>query len=125
MIYTPAKNPKEAFLLISLVVLFGVLGAVFVHYLFIIIALLFWLQYTAILSYLQFAKKKRFKAKGFTDYLLNPQIRFFVFVFVATLGIGSVFLGPQTIYIGIASLIIWWLFSLNFFVYYRQFRRYE
>jgi len=120
MIYSPSKNPKEAFILISAVVFAGIAGSILLSVYFAVIALLFWIQYTAVLSYLQFRRKHKHKIKNITTFLLNPQVRFFVFLFIAVIGLLSMFL--ITPVIAYVSLFAWWLFSLNFYRYYRQFK---
>ncbi|RLE38362.1 hypothetical protein DRJ17_04250 [Candidatus Woesearchaeota archaeon] len=124
MIYTPSEHPSQAFILITLIVIAGILGTLLWSVYFLIVALLFWVQYTAILSYLQFRKKRRFPYKGFTQILLHPQVRFFVFEFLAVLGIGTYFVFRMP-YVGIVALAAWWLFSLNFYRYYEEFKIYE
>ncbi|MFC1698312.1 hypothetical protein ACFL1H_08305 [Nanoarchaeota archaeon] len=126
MIYTPSDHPTEAFVLISIIVVVGIVGTLTWSNFFLLFALIFWIHYTAILSYLQFAKKKgeKKKKKGFTEFLLNPQVRFFIFVFIGVLGIGSMYI-LNTNWIGIGALGIWWLFALNFFVYYEDFIKVE
>jgi protein-S-isoprenylcysteine O-methyltransferase Ste14 len=124
MIYTPSKYPKKAFTLITVMVAVGIFGGYLISQYFMAVALLFWIQYTAVLSYLQFKRKSKCKRRNLTEYLLYPQIRFFIFEFLAVLGIGSL-LKYNNYSIGAAALAAWWLFSLNFFVYYKQFRKYE
>lgn len=122
MIYTPQKNPKEAIILITIVVLTGILGGYLISPFLMVVALLFWMQYTAILSYLQFKKKRKLNTKSITSMLLSPQIRFFLFEFLAVIGIGSIF-KYHTIVIGAAALTAWWLFAYNFYHYYQNKRR--
>jgi hypothetical protein len=54
--------------------------------------------------------------------LLNPQVRFFVFEFIAFLGILS-WVYYKIAMVGYLSLTAWWFFSLNFFVNYEEFLR--
>jgi hypothetical protein len=111
-----AKKDHKAHLgLISGVVVVGIFGGILVHKYFILAALLFWLIYTAILSYSQFKKKRKQSYKTFTDALANPQMRFFIFEYLAALGILSVF--NMGAWVGIMTLGVWWLFSLNFFLH--------
>jgi hypothetical protein len=117
MIYTPQDNPLEAFILACFIVLIGIIGGYFWHYL-MIVALLFWFQYTAVLSYLQFKHKSKHSYNDITEALLHPQVRFFIFEFFAVLGILFLLIN-QSVLVGGLVLIIWWLFSLNFYVYYR------
>jgi hypothetical protein len=124
MIYTPSKYPRQAFILITLISATGMVAGVFVHSFFMICALIFWMQYTAILSYLQFRKKKKFNPVTFTELLLNPQIRFFAFEFLGAVGLFGL-LKYNWKYLGALVLFVWWLFSLNFYRYYSQFRKYE
>ena len=123
IIYTPSRNHEAAFMLITIMVVIGIFGGIYIHEYIMGIVLVFWLQYTAVLSYLQFKRKKKNKHRHITDYLLNPQIRFFIFEFLAVLGIGTLILYDDPS-IGTVVLLAWWLFSLNFFVYYKQFRKY-
>ncbi len=120
MIYTPSKNPKEVFVLITIVVLAGILGSTFLSNFFVVAALLFWIQFTAVLSYLQFSKKRKYKIKSITTFLLNPQLRFFIFIFIAVVGLFSIFyISPVIAYI---CLVAWWLFSFNFYRHYSEFK---
>ena len=118
MIYTPQRNPRNAMLLITFIAAAGILGSIWISKLFAVAALIFWIQYTAVLSYKQFAKKRKYKIKDVATFLLNPQFRFFIFVFIATIGIFSVFYMNELI--AYACIITWWLFSLNFYVYYNR-----
>ena len=88
------------------------------------IALIFWMQYTAILSYLQFKHKAKHKFRTVTEDLLHPQVRFFAFEFMAFIGLGSM-LKYDSMIIGALALGAWWLFSLNFYFYYKKFKKYE
>lgn len=119
-IYTPPENPKEVFIMITLIVLAGILGSIFISIFFAVVALLFWIQYTAVLSYLQFSRKRRYGITSFTNFLLNPQFRFFIFIFIAVIGLYSIFY--ITPLIGYAALIAWELFSFNFYRHYTQFK---
>ncbi len=122
--YTPSKHPKQAIILITLIAAAGVIGGFYVSTYFLAIALIFWMQYTAVLSYLQFKHKSKHKFRNFTEYLLHPQVRFFVFEFMAFIGIGTL-LKYDSVMIGGLALLGWWLFSLNFYYYYDKFRTYE
>jgi len=124
MIYTPSKNPKEAFLLISVIVGIGILGGIFVNRFFMYFALVFWMQYTAVLTYVQFKSKTKHKKERITDILLIPQVRFFIFEFLATIGILSVLIHDWW-HIGALVLLAWLLFSMNFYRHYRKYREYE
>jgi len=119
MIYTPEKNPRQAFILITLIVLFGIVWGYWVNEFYMTVALLFWMQYTAVLSYLQFKRKTRHKYKTFTEILLYPQLRFFIFELIAFWGVAMLIM-YKTLAIGTAALLAWWLFSLNFYLYYRK-----
>ena len=124
MIYTPQKHPRQAFILISVISAVGIIGGLFIHELFLLAALIFWMQYTAILSYLQFQHKHKHKWNTLTEMLLHPQLRFFLFEFLAAVGLFAI-LKNDRIYIGAAALLAWFLFSLNFYIYYKQFKKYE
>lgn len=124
VIYTPSRHPKQAFIVITIMCAAGIWGGYFISDYLLAIALVFWMQYTAVLSYLQFSHKSKHRFRSFTEYLLHPQVRFFVFEFMAAIGIGSL-LKYNTKSIGALALAAWWLFSLNFFLYYRQFKKYE
>lgn len=119
MIYTPNKNPKQAFVVITIIVAAGILGGYFISEYFIAAALVFWIQYTAILSYLQFKRGVKYGYNNLTEWLLHPQVRFFTFEFLAIIGLASLILRYDK-FIGGAALLIWWLFALNFYVYYRR-----
>jgi len=131
MVYTPQKHPKEAFITISLIVFFGIIGGIVtkilvpilnlnrsVPKLFTLIALFFWIQYTLVLAYLQFQKHSKHNFKSITEFLLHPIFRFFIFLLLAFYGIYHVFLGE--IIISYIVLFAWWIFALNFYVYYKK-----
>jgi hypothetical protein len=131
MIYTPQKSPKEAFITISLIVFFGIVGGIVtkilapilnlskgIYVLFPLIALFFWIQYTLVLAYIQFQNNSKHNFKSITDFLLHPVFRFFIFLLLAFYGIYHVFLGE--IIISYLVLFVWWIFSLNFYVYYKN-----
>jgi len=122
--YTPSRHPKQAIILITLMSAVGAIGGYFISEYLMAIALIFWMQYTAILSYLQFKHKSKHKFRGLTEDLLHPQVRFFVFEFLAFIGLGSL-LKYDSMLIGALSLGAWWIFSLNFFFYYKKFRKYN
>ncbi|MEK6961351.1 MAG: hypothetical protein AABX47_09350 [Nanoarchaeota archaeon] len=122
MIYTPQKQPKQAMILVTVIALLGAFGGYFRHKFLMVVALLFWMQYTAILSYIQFKKNRRYPMTTFTSALLNPQLRFFLFEFLAIIGLWSIF-KYNTMSAGFSALIAWWLFALNFFVYYSRKRK--
>lgn len=119
-IYTPSKNPKEVFTIITIVVSAGILGSLLISDYFLVVALLFWIHFTSVLSYLQFSKGRKYGMTSFTNFLLNPQFRFFIFIFIAVIGIFSIFY--ITPLIGYTALITWWLFSLNFYRHYTKFK---
>ena len=120
-IYTPPRNPKEVLIMISVIAFGGIVGSILWSTYFAVVALLFWIQYTFVLSYKQFKKGRKYEITSITKFLLNPQARFFIFVFIATIGILSVFyITPWIAYI---SLAVWWLFSYNFYRHYTQFRK--
>jgi len=116
VIYTPSRHPREAFLLITLIVFFGIVGTYFLGAFFMLFALIFWMHYTALLSYMQF--KHPLKRRTITDHLLNPQIRFFIFEFLAWIGFWNAIQGGYNI--GYLVLVAWWLFALNFYIHYRK-----
>ncbi len=122
VIYTPSKYPKETFLLITIIVFFGIVGTYFLGVFFMLFALIFWMHYTALLSYMQFKdalkKKKARKKRTITTLLLNPQIRFFIFEFLAWIGFWIAIQGSFTL--GYAVLVAWWMFSFNFYVHYMR-----
>ena len=118
MIYEPSKNPKEAFVLVTLVVFAGIVGGYLLSRYIMAIALVFWIQYTLVLSYLQFSRKEKHRYNSFTEILLHPQIRFFIFEIIALWGIAALII-YKTAHIGAAALAVWWLFSLNFYFYYK------
>lgn len=122
--YTPSKHPKQAIILITIMAGAGVIGGYLISEYFMAIALIFWMQYTAVLSYLQFKKHSKHKFRTFTESLLHPQVRFFVFEFLAFIGLGSL-LKYSSNSIGALSLVVWWLFSMNFYYYYKDFKKYE
>jgi hypothetical protein len=124
MIYTPKKNPKEATILIALIAGIGIFGGYFVHKYFLVFALLFWMQYTIVLSYLQFKHGSKHTWNNFTEYLLHPQLRFFLFETLAVMGLVSVLL-YDWLQIGAVVLLVWMGFAVNFYIYYNDFVRYE
>lgn len=117
--YTPSKHPKQAIILITLMAAIGAVGGYLINEYLMAIALIFWMQYTAILSYLQFKNKSKHKFRNLTEDMLHPQVRFFVFEFLAFIGLGSL-LKYDSMIVGSLSLGAWWLFSLNFFYYYKN-----
>lgn len=122
--YTPSKHPKKAFILVTIIVAAGIIGGYLISEYFMAIALIFWMQYTGVLSYLQFKHCAKHKYRTFTECMLHPQVRFFIFEFLAFIGIGAL-LKYKTELVGALALGVWWLFSLNFYKYYKQFRKYE
>lgn len=122
MIYTPQKNPKEAMILVTFIALTGAFGGYFINKFLMVVALLFWMQYTAILSYNQFKKNRKYPMTTVTSALLNPQLRFFLFEFLAVIGLWSIF-KYRTLSVGFSALIAWWLFALNFYYYYKGKRK--
>ena len=118
MIYTPQKHPKQSFILISIMSLGGISLGYLVDKVFILICLLFWMQYTAVLSYIQFKKKSRHGYHNFTEILLHPQLRFFLFEFMAVISIGAL-IKYGHMFVGAIALMAWWIFSLNFYLYYK------
>lgn len=124
MIYTPQKDPDQALLLVAVVAFIGIVGGLFISEFIMFVALLFWLQYTAVLSYLQFKHHHKHRWDTFTELLLHPQVRFFVFAFLAGLGIFAV-LQRHWVYVGVASLCAWFIFSINFYRYYAKYKKYE
>ena len=118
MIYHPEKNPDQAMIVTSVVALGGIAGA-FLHVFIPVVSLLYWMQYTAILSYMQFRKKSKHPWSNLTEILLHPQLRFFVFEFIAVLGLLTIIF-YDTIYIAASVLLVWWLFDLNYYLYYRS-----
>ncbi|MBN2367872.1 hypothetical protein JXC34_02560, partial [Candidatus Woesearchaeota archaeon] len=119
-IYTPARAPGKAFCLISFIVAVGIIGTALYSKFFMVFATIFWMQYTVILSYVQFLKGSKYEEKAFIDKLLNPQVRFFTFIFLATLGLLGSLAGMR--WIGYLALVSWWLFSLNFYLYFKEFK---
>lgn len=122
--YTPSKHPKQAIILITVMAAAGAIGGYWISEYLMAIALIFWMQYTAILSYLQFKHKRKHKFRNLTEDLLHPQVRFFAFEFLAFIGLGSL-LKYESMMVGALSLGAWWLFSLNFYFYYKKFKKYE
>ncbi len=121
-IYTPARQPGKALLLVSFIVLVGVLGSFFSRF-FMIFANIFWITYTSLLVYLQFLNKSNYDVKNFLDHLLNPQVRFFVFIFLGTMAVFGALLGKM--WVGYTALAAWWLFSLNFYLYFKEFKKHH
>jgi hypothetical protein len=124
MIYTPSKNPKEALIIVCVIAGMGILGGILVNRFFMFFALVFWMQYTAVLTYIQFKAKSGHKKGGLTALLLKPQLRFFLFEFIATIGLLSVLMHDWW-EIGTAVLVVWVLFAINFYRHYTQYKKYE
>ena len=97
----------------------GIIGGLYAHKILMVIALLFWIQYTAILSYLQFKHHSKHKWTSFTDMLLHPQVRFFLFEFLGILGVWTI-IRYDTLVFGTAALLAWLLFAFNFYLYYQK-----
>ncbi|MBD3313403.1 hypothetical protein GF345_03090 [Candidatus Woesearchaeota archaeon] len=121
--YRPSRNQKLAIAMITAVVLIGILGKLLVSDWFMIGAILFWVHYTAILSFMQFRNQRKRPHETLTEILLIPHIRFFVFIFIATIGLIGTLRGIY--WLGYIALAAWWLFSFNFYRHYGQFRKYE
>ncbi len=119
MIYSPSETPGEVFSLITALVIAGIVGGYFAHIYFPLLVLLFWIQYTMVLSFFQFKKKHKYGYSSFTEILLHPQIRFFLYEFKAITGIILLFLYGMN-YVVAGILVAWWLFSLNFYIYYKK-----
>ena len=119
MFYTPNKNPDEAFMLISFIVLIGVIGGYFINPWVMAGALIFWIQYTAILSYLQFKRKSKHGSDTITDTLLIPQVRFFLFEVIAFIGLYYLIIYDSLMW-GAFTLLVWWVFALNFYWHYKK-----
>lgn len=118
-LYRPSKYPKKTIILITIIAWAGILGGYFISEYFLLVALLFWMHYTVVLSYLQFKRKSKHSYASFTEILLHPQIRFFLYEFIAFLGTASLFVYNMTS-IGTAALTAWWLLSINFYFYYKN-----
>jgi len=118
-VYTPQKNPKETMVMISTIAGAGIIGGVLVHPFVMVVALLFWIQYTAILSYLQFRRGSRHPWNSLTNAILHPQVRFFVFEFLGLLGLWTM-IRYGTLIFGTAALLAWMLFAFNFYTYYQK-----
>ncbi len=119
MVYTPQKHPKQALILITVIASAGILGGLYISEYFLGIALMFWMQYTAVLSYLQFKHKHEKIKDGINVYLLNPILRFFIFELIAFWGL-AMLIWWETKLVGILALAAWWIFSLNFYFYYKK-----
>lgn len=119
MIYTPQKNPKETAIMISTIAGAGIIGGLLVHEFVMVVALLFWIQYTAVLSYLQWRRGSRHPWDSVTHVLLQPQVRFVLFEFLGVLGLWTVIM-YNTVVFGAAALLAWLLFSFNFYLYYAK-----
>ncbi|MBU0535578.1 MAG: hypothetical protein KKE20_01330 [Nanoarchaeota archaeon] len=122
-VYAPSSNQRLALGMISLVVVIGIFGQLLLSDWFLIGAIIFWMQYTAMLSFLQFSRHKYRSHDSLTEILLIPHIRFFVFIFIATIGLVGTVKGQY--YLGYITLSAWWLFSVNFYRHYNQFRKFE
>ena len=118
-LYTPQEYPTEAAILIACIAFVGILGGFLIHHFFMLFALIFWMQYTAVLSYRQFAKKSKHEIDSFTGLLLNPQIRFFLFEMLAVMGIMAI-IKYQNLNIGGVVLGFWFAFALNFYFHYKK-----
>jgi hypothetical protein len=127
MIYTPKKNSKSVMDLITVIVFLGIAGGIIfslinsenkIYQIFPLLALLFWAQFTIVLSYRQFKKKKELGYETFTEMMLHFPIRLFLFLVLAILGIFQIFIGNILISYGI--LFVWWLFALMFYSYYNK-----
>ena len=124
MIYTPQKYPKKAVVMIFLIAAVGIIGGYLIHDIFFYTALVFWMHYTLILSYMQLNKWTKHKRKTLTDYLLHPQIRFFLFQAIAVSGFLGLLLYDLKV-VAASALLAWIAFSINFYRHYSQFKKYE
>ncbi len=119
MFYSPKEYPTKSFISITLIVLIGILGSVYVHPLFLIAALLYWMQYTSVLSFSQFKNKSTHKINSLTGLFLQSIVRFVVFEMLAVIGI-LFYLLADNVTFGIFALLVWWLFAVNFYFYYTK-----
>jgi hypothetical protein len=119
MFYQPQKNPNKAMIMVSIITLVGFFAGYAVSPYFTIGALFFIIQFTAVRSYMQFKSGHKHSYNSVAEILLHPQVRFFLFEFIAIIGIWAWFV-YQTLIIGVISLFAWWLFSLNFYLYYKK-----
>lgn len=122
MIYTPSRYPRKAFILITTIVLAGIIGGYYISDLLLAIALIFWIQYTVVLVYLQLKKNKKYKSTIFTEYLLRPEIRLILFISIGVISLWLL-IRYRSFLIGVLALLLWWLFSLNFYRYYLKKKR--
>ncbi|MFC1723074.1 hypothetical protein ACFL0V_02965 [Nanoarchaeota archaeon] len=120
-IYVPSKHPFKAFVVVSFIVAVGIVGTLAVGKFFLIFANIFWIMYTAVISYVQFKFHRKYPRKRAIEKFLDPQLRFFVFVFLAAMGVFAALL--DKFWIGFVVLAVWWLFSLNFLLYFKEFKR--
>ena len=119
MIYTPAQYPKKAFIMISSIVFMGIFGGLVISEYFMAIALIFWIQYTIVLGYLQYKHGSIHPYNSFTGALLNPSLRLSLFIILALLGLILLIFFNNSGF-AILSLVLWWLFALNFYKYYTK-----
>ncbi|MBD3249576.1 hypothetical protein GF336_06035 [Candidatus Woesearchaeota archaeon] len=124
MALIPSRHPKKTLKLITKIVLVGTLGGYFIHSLFTALSLLSWMIFTFVLSYRQFKRKSKHTYSSFTEVLLHPQIRFFLFEAIASIGLYALFF-LDSLLIPSIVLLSWWLFSLNFYRHYSQFSKYD
>jgi hypothetical protein len=117
MIYSPQRRPGASLLMIAVIVIISIIGGALVSPAFILFGLIFWFHYTAVLSYKQYRRGSSHDIKGITGFLLKPQARFFIFELLALGGILSIILFGWT-YVGMIILVAWFVFSLNFYLYY-------
>ena len=71
----------------------------------------------------EFEKKKQHH-KGIKSIILNPQLRFFVFEFLAFISI-SITVQYGWIYLSSAILMVWVIFSINYHNHLREYAKYE
>ena len=109
-------------ILVTVIALLGAFGGYFRHKFLMVVALLFWMQYTAILSYIQFKKNRRYPMSHVHICSIESSVEVFLFEFLAIIGLWSIF-KYNTMSAGFSALIAWWLFALNFFVYYSRKRK--
>jgi hypothetical protein len=117
MIYTPQKHPRQTLMMITALVLTGILGGMFIDPFFMVVSLLFWIHYTAILAYLQIRHASRHDPSTLTGVLLNPFARLFIFETIAIIALVLVLVYDYRL-AGVIALCMWEIFAVNFYIFY-------
>ena len=116
--FHPSLHPEKTLIVITAIVYIGIVAGYLVDEYFMIFAHVLWMLFTAFLSFKQFSLAKRRKHSNFVELLLfKPEIRFFLFEIIASIGLTSIILFKAKL-IGTIVLTLWWGFAIHFYSHY-------